>query len=147
MKTTQPIGSSDVKQIILRKVKEHYPNAKNILFYPVVDNFIKAPVYYVEWDDEKAEESDCFCYVLGSKDPEMYDDGIQVIQRMKQLLDEKKTILTHIGEFSFNDFIGAIIAIIIVGIFIGYVIWKQSVEKDFLGLVLLVAGYYFGKAR
>lgn len=147
MATTQPIETSDVKEKVLRKVREHYPNAKNILFYPVVDRFIQAPVYYVEWDDENTDESDRFCYVLGSNDPELYDDGIQVIQRMKQLLDEKKTILAHIGEFSFNDMIGAVIAVVIVLIFIEIILVQKTVDKDFLGLVLLVAGYYFGKAK
>lgn len=110
---TESATLEETRQKVQARVMESYPAAKKETtdIALAIDRFLVGPVYYVEWEDEESEDENCFCYVLVHNEIEIYDDGVQLIQRMKQILDDRKTFSQHIKEFTFNEFIGALIAV------------------------------------
>jgi hypothetical protein len=140
------------REKVQARVTEFYPAAtkETTRISLTIDRFVLGPVYYVEWEDKQADDQDCFCYALVHKEVEIYDDGVQLVQRMKQILDERKTLFQHIGEFTFNELIGALIAVVLTVVFcvtLRDTTPPPNVNKEFLGLVMLIAGYYFGKGK
>lgn len=138
-----------VKERILSEVEKHFPAAKNAKVILAVDKFLLGPVYYIEWNDSGEDDDNCFCYVLAHKEIEIYDDGIQIIQRMKQILDEKRTFLQRLGEFGFNDVVGAAIALMVIFFFFASSYYEKAltIDKELLGFLMLIAGFYFGKGK
>jgi hypothetical protein len=135
-----------IKERVIEKV--NIPMG-NIIVNPAIINFVQCSVYYVEYkdDDPEVDESDCFFYALVDKDGDafLYDDGIQAIERLKLVMDERRGFWLRINEFGLIEVIGGIIAISITILFIVLSITNQELPKDIIGIFGIILGYYFGK--
>jgi hypothetical protein len=98
---------------------------------------------------------DDFCYALVQPDGtcKLFDDGEQLVRFFQDLLDRKRSLWQRFNELNFNDLIGAFIALAIIGSFTFLVIhasWIKAppeawISKEFLAIVSVVLGFYFGR--
>jgi hypothetical protein len=135
------------KEIITAAILDKDPNANQINITQVVDNFIGGTVYYIEYTSPQINISDSFYYALIDSygKVRLYDDGIEVIESLQDILDKRRTFIQRLNEFSLVELVGAIIAILITLTFVYLSIRYQTVNKEFSGIFGIIAGYYFGK--
>jgi hypothetical protein len=117
--------------------------ATDITTREVLSHFLGGSVYYAGY---KLAAKDDFCYLFVANDnARIFDDGLSLIREFKARLDQERTIWQRLGEFKFSELIAGMIALAITLAFIALSIYKRELDQDFLAVISLVAGYYFGR--
>jgi hypothetical protein len=141
----------EIKEKIRNEIKNEDPTAEDFHFVKVVSNFIESDVLYVSWKSEKMGQDESFYYVLSDKNGELtfYDDGIVAIEKMKDMLDRRRTFFQRLQEFSLFEVMAAVIAIAVTLVFIILSLVSiqnpNALSKEFTGIFGIIVGYYFGK--
>lgn len=138
------------------KVKETYGEINNFSANLAVKDFLQGSIYYCEFDDntllsedkgvEEGEDKN-FCYAfINPNEVQTYDDGIEVIKGLQLILDKRRNFWQRVNEFSLVEMIGATIALLVTITFVALsFLNKYGVNKEFMGVFSLIAGYYFGR--
>ena len=81
----------------------------------------------------------------------LFENGKQTIVHMQGQLEKRKNIVQRLKDFDFLDIIGSLIALPIIFSFIYIVIVERgnpaSISKEYLTIVSLILGYYFGRNK
>ncbi|HEV3457612.1 MAG TPA: hypothetical protein VHG32_13700 [Thermoanaerobaculia bacterium] len=124
----------------------------------VLDDFLGGSVHYLEYLSDETSKSDAFFYAYTTKDGEvkLYDDGIEAIARLKDVLDRRRSLLQRLSEFTLVELIGAMIALSVTVSFVWLSVrggqvsgqtgdLNRGLNRDFIGIFGIIVGYYFGK--
>jgi hypothetical protein len=150
-------------------VKEEYGSVEDFWAKLVIENFLQGSVYYCEFnypekeegdkekkraeeqaddDDDEGEEDemDDFCYVFAnSQRVQLFDDGVEVLKGLQAILEKRRSFLQRLNEFSLVEMIGAVIALTVTLAFVILTIARAELNKEFMAIFAIIAGYYFGK--
>jgi hypothetical protein len=130
-----------------------FPDAKDFKFKHIGEEFLDGSTYYTEYTTADLEKNVSFYYAFVNRDGkiELLDDGEEVIIHMQNLLERRKSFSQRLRDFDLLDIIGAIIALPLIFAFIYIVIVSrgnaEGVSKEFLTIVSLILGYYFGRNK
>jgi len=121
--------------------------AKDFVHTIVEKDFLDGEVSYVEFDSDNFETEDSFYYVLVTKEQvRLFDDGMQVIQVLKTMLDRRRTFWQRLTEFTFTEFVAALIAGILTLAFVRALLSSNTANvKELSAIVAVIVGYYFGR--
>jgi hypothetical protein len=139
---------SDQKRVEETIVSQGDSTAKEFRHNIVEPDFLGGAVSYVEFASEQFDENDAFYYVLTTKDQvRLFDDGMQVIQVLKTMLDRRRTFWQRLTEFTFTEFIAAMIASVLTLAFVLALFSEQaaSIVEKLSSIVAVIIGYYFGR--
>jgi hypothetical protein len=143
---------SDIERKIMAETKAGDPTAQNIYISKVVSDFMESDVYYVAWDSSRYNNKDSFSYVLVTKDGILrtYEDGVSAMEKLKDILDGRRTFWQRLREFSLFEVMAALIALCVTGVFIFLSFYssitdKNALSTEFMGIFGIIIGYYFGK--
>jgi hypothetical protein len=145
------LGMPEVKEAIEAAIKAEDSSANDIYLSKVVSDFVESDVYYASWKSTKLPENESFFYVLVTKDGNLrtYDDGVLAIEKLKDILDSRRSFWQRLREFSLVEVMGAVIALCVTSLFIYLSIEginnPDALSKEFTGIFGIIVGYYFGK--
>lgn len=145
-------GENDEK-LIVEAVQKLFKDASDFRFGRVGNQFEDGNTYTVEFttkDIEKKDYSWFYAYVDASG-CQLLKDGEDAIVFMQALLDKRRSFVQRLRDFDLLDIIGAVIAFMIVSAFV-YIILvtrdsQNAISKEFLTIVSMVLGYYFGRNK
>jgi len=141
----------EVKDAIEAAIKAEDSSASQFYLSKVVSDFVESDVYYVSWKSQNLSDNESFYYVLADKNGllKWYDDGILAIEKLKDVLDGRRTFWQRLREFSLIEVMAALIALCVTAVFIILSIVSISnpnaLSKEFTGIFGIIVGYYFGK--
>jgi hypothetical protein len=148
------ITKTELDQIVTEAVKKEYSDPTA---FKVVEIGFDMPEGTTLYADFKVDGTDDFSYAFVEPDGKcrLFDDGEGMVRFLQLLLDKKRSLWQRFNELNFNDLIGAFIAFVIIGSFAVLVIhtgWQGSlggntISKEFLAIVSVVLGFYFGRSR
>lgn len=152
MADTLKIPDDEAKKMIEEEVRHLYPDATDFTFKAIGEEFLDGSTYYTGYKTKELNRNVSFYYAFVNSDGcKLLDDGEEVIIHMQNLLDKRKSFAQRLKDFDFLDIIGAIIALPIIFTFIYIVVLSKGnpdgVSKEFLTIVSLILGYYFGRNK
>lgn len=122
--------------------------ADHFVFQKIVDDFVEYDIYYIEFSAKNTTKADSFYYASIDKDGNvrLYDDGVKAIEKLKDILVQRRSFWQRITDFSLLDVTAALIALMVTGSFVYLSISQQTLNKEFTGIFGIIVGYYFGKS-
>ena len=135
---------------IIEAIRKLSTRAGNFRFKRIGNKFEEGNTYSVEYDAPDVEKDVSWYYVyITDKDCQLLENGEDAIVYMQTLLERKRSFMQRLNEFEFLDIIGALIAlpIILAFVFITIKSPQYEVGKEFLTIVSLILGYYFGRNK
>lgn len=157
------LAKTEIVKLVMEAVPKEYPGAKDIVVSEVGVKTAEGTAMYADFNRPADKPEDAkkgklvadFCYAMVFADGgvNLMDDGEDLVRFFQTLLDRKRSLLARFSELNFNDLIGAFIAFAIVGTFAFLVIYAAAggrptgewVSKEFLAIVSVVLGFYFGR--
>ena len=157
------LSKTQIETAVADAILKEYPGSRDIVPSEIGIKMAEGMSMYAEFnrpadnpaDASKGKMQADFCYVVIFPDgnTKLLDDGEDLVLYFQTLLDRKRTIWQRFSELNFNDLIGAFIAFAIVGGFTFLVIHaalnnippEDWISKEFLAIVALVLGFYFGR--
>jgi hypothetical protein len=144
------VTMTTVEEEIKQYIKAEDPTATDFYITKVVTNFVESNVYYVSWKSTNLKENETFYYVLAEKNGVLsyYDDGVLAIEKLKNVLDSRRTFWQRLHEFSLFEVMAAVIALCVTAVFIVLslgLVGPNELNKEFTGIFGIIVGYYFGK--
>jgi hypothetical protein len=142
------ITEEQSREMINKEILKQYPDAKDFRISPIGESLIDGYTYYVAFTTAEENSEDSFFYAFLDKNGcKLLDDGEDVIKHFEVLLDRKKNVLQRLSEFDLLDIVGAFLALMIVGAFTWLITTGAKISAEFLAIVSLVLGYYFGRSK
>ncbi len=141
---------SELEENIKGYIKAEDPTADHFYISKIVSDFVESNVYYVSWKSTNLNENETFYYVLAEKNGVLsyYDDGVLAIEKLKNVLDNRRTFWQRLNEFSLFEVMAAVIALCVTAVFIVLslgLVGPNDLNKEFTGIFGIIVGYYFGK--
>lgn len=152
MANSPTIPEEEAKRMIEEKVKDQYHDVSDFRYTAIGDLFLDGNTYYLEFKTEELSKDISYYYAyVNDEGCKLFENGEQVIVHMQNLLEKRKSFLQRLKDFDLLDIIGAIIALPIIFAFV-YVVVRangdpNAVSKEFLTIVSLILGYYFGRNK
>jgi hypothetical protein len=117
---------------------------KFVNVYCSVTDILDGSVYYAEFVSKDDGEDFVYVYVHKSQ-IEVYEDGIQLVQRLLERLMHRRSILQRMQDFTMTELVCALITVsLVVGVIVSACATGDP-NKELVGLLSLVIGYYFGR--
>lgn len=143
--------TDDEKKIIEEITKQH-KNAREFLFNRVGNKFEDGNMYMVTFIEKGSSRDMSWYYAyLDKGECQLFEEGDDAIVYMQNMLEKRRSILQRLRDFDFLDIVGALIALPIAGAFVYLVVSNQDsqdvISKEFLTIVSLILGYYFGRNK
>jgi len=150
--TAKNIEEEKAKQQIEEEVRYLYKDATDFRFRKVGEDFLEGDTYYLEFRTRELGKDKSFYYAyVNTEGVKLFDNGEQTIVHMQALLEKRKSFIQRLKDFDFLDIIGAFIALPIIFAFIYIVVAEKgnpaAISKEFLTIVSLILGYYFGRNK
>jgi hypothetical protein len=150
--TVSELRSTPQEQRIQEEIKKQVPSADSFRFEKIGTEYIDGNTYMVEFTfkdkNQKVVDSWRYAYI-DSSDCRLFDSGDEAVVFMQGLLEKRRGFLQRIKDFDLIDVVGALIALPIVFTFVYIVITSQdtqnAISKEFLAIVSIILGYYFGR--
>ncbi len=142
----------DEKTIILA-IRQRFPDARTFRFDKIGAEFIEGNTYMVEFESDliKNKANSWLYSYVDSSGCRLFDTGDEAVIFMQGILEKRRTFWQRIKDFDLVDIVGAIIALPIVFAFVYIVITSKdpqnAISKDFLAIVSIILGYYFGRNK
>jgi hypothetical protein len=136
----QPVPTRDYtpqEKLIIEEIKKQYPDAHNYRFDRIGTEFIDGNTYMVEFitDDIKNKSNSWFYAYADSADCRLFNTGDEAVVFMQGLLEKKSSFLHRIKDFD------------LVYIVVTTRDAQNAISKEFLAIVSLILGYYFGRNK
>lgn len=149
---TKATEEEKTKQLIEREVRSLYKDAGDFRFERVGEDFLDGDTYYLEFKSRGISQKDSYYYAYSNVEGvKLFENGKQTIVHMQAQLEKRKSFIQRLKDFDFLDIIGSLIALPIIFAFIYIVIAERgnptSVSKEYLTIVSLILGYYFGRNK
>jgi hypothetical protein len=148
------LTKSELENIVIEEIKKGYVDVEDIKVVEIGFEMPEGKALYAGFKDKDGPGN--FCYALVSPDHQckIFNDGEELVRFFQNLLDRKRSLWQRFSEINFNDMIGAFIALAIVGSFAVLVVragWigtlsENSISKEFIAIVSMVLGFYFGRS-
>ncbi len=147
-----PITEEKARQLIENEVKSLYKDATDFRYERVGEDFLDGDTYYLEFKARGITPKDSYYYAyINSEGVKLFENGKQTIVHMQAQLEKRKNFFQRLKEFDFLDIVGSLIALPIIFAFIYIVIVERgnaaSISKEYLTIVSLILGYYFGRNK
>jgi hypothetical protein len=146
--------SNPQEQRIREEISKQVPSASAFRFEKIGTEYIDGNTYMVEFSfiDKKGNEDESWRYAyVDSSDCRLFDSGDEAVIFMQGLLEKRRGFLQRIKDFDLIDVVGALIALPIVFTFVFIVITSKdtqnAISKEFLAIVSIILGYYFGRNK
>jgi hypothetical protein len=138
--------------MIIKEIQRKYKDADDFRFDRVGNKFEEGNTFMVEYSSADIKKEHAWFYAYVDKTGcQLFTDGEAAITHMQTLLDQKRGFLQRVKDFDFLDIIGALIALPITVTFVVIVLRangaENAVSKEFLTIVSLILGYYFGRNK
>ncbi len=149
--STSQSAEQDEKEIT-NAVKKLYKDAADFRFDRVGNQFADGNTYMVDFKTKELSKTVSWYYAyVDSSGCQLLKDGEEAIVFMQNLLDKRRSFTQRLKEFDLLDIVGAAIALLILVPF-AYTIFvtkgtQGSINTEFLTMVSLVLGYYFGRNK
>jgi hypothetical protein len=146
-----PVGPRrETDDLILKELKTKYPDAEICSRTPWADRLGGEAFYYIEFKTKDLKTPDSWYWAFVRREgSRLLETTDEVVSFMQVLWDRSVGLKHKLREFELWDIVGAIIAILLVLTFVVTVFVNQAspdkVSKEFLGVITLVVGYYFGR--
>jgi hypothetical protein len=140
------------------EIPKQYPGAMEIVVSEIGVTTPEGKALYADFKkpnavNNKMVKDFCYAMVLANGTVKLMDDGEELVRYFQTILDRKRSLWSRFNELNFNDMIGAFIAFTVVGTFAFLVIYAAAggrpsgdwVSKEFLAIVSVVLGFYFGR--
>ena len=102
------------------------PTAKDFRWRQILTGFLDSGVFFfmLQYNETEVNKENSFYYVRVDSRGEikLYDDGISVIEGLLAILEKRRSLLQRLGDFTFFDFIAALIALVVTCTFVYLVI-------------------------
>lgn len=152
MSQKTPITEEKARQLIENEVKSLYKDAHDFRYERVGEDFLDGDTYYLEFKAKGISSKDSYYYAyINAEGVKLFENGKQTIVHMQGQLEKRKNIVQRLKDFDFLDIIGSLIALPIIFSFIYIVIIErgspESISKEYLTIVSLILGYYFGRNK
>lgn len=146
------ITEEKARQLIEKEVKSLYTDATDFRYERVGEDFLDGDTYYLEFKSKGISKKDSYYYAyINTEGVKLFENGKQTIVHMQSQLEKRKNVIQRLKDFDFLDIIGSLIALPIIFAFIYIVIAERgnatSVSKEYLTIVSLILGYYFGRNK
>lgn len=141
------------EKLIIQAIHRKYPDASDFRFAQVGSEFADGNTYSAVFTTSEIndDESSWYYAYVDASGAKLLDDGEKAIVFMQALLEKRKSILQRLKDFDFLDIIGACIALPIIFAFVYIVVTAKgtanAVSNEFLAIVSLILGYYFGRNK
>jgi hypothetical protein len=141
------------EKLIRDEIRKQFPNADHFRFDRIGTEFIDGNTYMVEFiTPEIRNPSNSWFYAyVDSAECRLFNTGDEAVVFMQSLLERRRGFLQRLKDFDLLDIIGALIALPIVFAFVYIVITtrdaQNAISKEFLTIVSLILGYYFGRNK
>lgn len=141
------------EKAIIEEIQKQYPDATEWRFDKVGSEFIEGNTYMVMFTtkDIKDKNNSWFYAYVDADGCRLLNTGDEAVVFMQGLLEKRRGFVQRLKDFDLLDIVGAIIAIPIIFTFIYIVIAakgnSEAVSKEFLTIVSLILGYYFGRNK
>ena len=147
--------STQQEQTIKEEIMKQVPKAQYFRFEKIGTEYIDGNTYMVEFtyfDKSKNKDVDSWRYAyVDSTGCRLFDSGDEAVVFMQGLLEKRRGFLQRIKDFDLIDIVGALIALPIVFTFVYIVIsskdTQNAISKEFLAIVSIILGYYFGRNK
>jgi hypothetical protein len=143
---------SEDEKTIIKEVKKKFNDSSEFRFDRVGSKFEKGNAYMVEFTTKELKKDYSWYYAyVDNNGCQLFADGDATITYMQTMLDKKRSFVQRLGDFNILDLVGAIIALSIIAAFV-HIVWSSkgaegAVSKEFLTIVSLILGYYFGRNK
>lgn len=142
----------DDEKIIADEILKRIKDSKDFRFSRVGSQFSEGNIYMVEFASEEIPKYKSWFYAYVNQEGcKLLEDGEEAIVYMQNMLEGRRTFLQRIREFDLLDIVSALIAFMIVGSFVWITLTTRdapnAISKEFLTIVSLVLGYYFGRNK
>lgn len=142
----------DDEKTIADEISKRAKDAKDFRFSRVGSQFSEGNIYMVEFTSDEIPKYKCWFYAYVNQEGcKLLEDGEEAIVYMQNMLEGRRTFMQRIREFDLLDIISALIAFMIVGSFVWIILTTRdapnAISKEFLTIVSLVLGYYFGRNK
>ena len=146
------VGNTLEEERIIAAIRKQNTKARNFRFKRIGNQFEEGNTYSVEYDAPDVLKDYSWYYVyITDKDCQILENGEDAIVYMQTLLERKRSFVQRLNEFDFLDIIGALIALPIIITFVFITVTSKTpqdaVSKEFLTIVSLILGYYFGRNK
>ncbi len=144
--------TKDEKSII-EEIEKQYPDARDWRFDRVGNEFIDGNTYMVAFRTKEIKNSANSWYYayVDSTGCRLLNNGDEAVVFMQALLEKRRGFLQRLKDFDLLDIIGALIALPIIFTFVYIVVTtrdtQNAISKEFLTIVSLILGYYFGRNK
>lgn len=136
---------------MIKEIRNRYRDATNWRFEKIGLEFIDGNTYTVWFTTKDVPDiNNAWFYAYVDKSGcRLFDDGDQTVAFMQGILEQRRNFWQRIKDFDFLDIIGACIALPIIFAFV-YIIMTakgtaDAIGNEFLTIVSLILGYYFGR--
>lgn len=146
------VEEEKAKQLIEEEVKYQFKDASDFRFRRVGEDFLEGDTYYLEFKTKELARKDSYYYAyVNAEGCKLFENGEQIIVNMQGQLEKRKNFFQRLKDFDFLDIVGSLIALPIIFAFVYIVIAERgnsaSVSKEYLTIVSLILGYYFGRNK
>jgi hypothetical protein len=144
--------TEDEKSII-EEIEKQYPDARDWRFDRVGNEFIDGNTYLVSFktDEIKNRANSWYYAYVDPSGCRLLSNGDEAVVFMQALLEKRRGFLQRLRDFDLLDIIGALIALPITFTFVYIVATtkdsQNAISKEFLTIVSLILGYYFGRNK
>jgi len=140
------------EKIIANEIAKRIKEPGDFRFSRVGSQFAEGNIYMVEFTAAEIPKYKSWFYAYVNKDGcKLLEDGEEAIVYMQNMLEGRRTFLQRIREFELLDIVSAFIAFMIIGSFVWITLTSRdaqnAISKEFLTIVSLVLGYYFGRNK
>ena len=144
--------TNEATMSIENEVKLLFKDATDFRYKIIGEQFLEGTTYYLEYKTAELSKDDSYYYAYVDEEGcKLFDNGEQVIIHMQSLLEKRKSFLQRLKDFDLLDIIGAIIALPIIFAFVYIAVAGRgdpnAVSKEYLTIVSLILGYYFGRNK
>jgi hypothetical protein len=143
---------SDDEKTIIKEIQKHFNNAKQFRFTRVGNKFDDGNTFMVEFITPELNKSKSWYYAYIDKNGcQLFEEGDDLIVYIQAMLDSRRSLMQRLKDFDFLDIVGALIALPITIAFVYIVVTTRgspdAISKEFLTIVSLILGYYFGRNK
>lgn len=149
----KPVQYTQDELAMIGEVHQRFPDASDWRFDKIGSEFIDGNTYTVYFATKQIlnKDNSWFYAYVDKSGCRLFNDGDQAVAFMQGVLERRRSFVQRLRDFDFLDIIGALIALPITFAFVFIIVAERggedAISKEFLAIVSLILGYYFGRNK